>query len=182
MTLRKGWGSALGHRFQSVSKLFKCVENNFSPKFLPLSTGKNSPVEKSTGHTLLHFGISHCHFPETNRSLYLKRRGTRKTTSLFFFLLIFLGFPVKPCSKMQSQNRPGVLIPSYLCQSLSRLIHLPFFCSVSASANGIMTMTAREFRRGLNIRMRRTLSRGPTQPEASVFGLFLTRGRRSPEL
>lgn len=88
---------------------------------------------------------------------------------------------MKPCSKMQSQNRPGVLTPSSLGQSLSRLIHLPFR-SVSASANGIMTMTAREFRRGLNIRMRRTLSRGPTQPEASVFGLFLTRGRRSPEL
>lgn len=116
MALSERWGSALGHRFPSVLKLFKCVENNVSLKFLSLNTGKNPPIQKSAGHTLLHFGISHCRFLETNRSLRLKRRGTRKTTSLFF--LSFLSFPVKLCSKKQSQNRPGVLIPSSLCKSL----------------------------------------------------------------
>lgn len=34
MKLRKGQGSALGHRFKSALKLLKCVENNFSLTFV----------------------------------------------------------------------------------------------------------------------------------------------------
>lgn len=58
MTLRRGQGSALGHRFRSAWKSSTCGEHSFSLRFPPLSTGKESPGQRAAGHTWLHFEIS----------------------------------------------------------------------------------------------------------------------------